>query len=324
MSAEAAVRSPEISAVIPCLNEAENAAAIAAAVAAEFEKAQVAYEIIFIDNGSTDGTVDIVRALCAADTRVRLIVNTRDYGQMRSPTHGIYQASGAAVIGICADFQDPPELIGDLIARWRAGAMIVLGVRRSERTSWFLRVIRAIGYGFFERFGDYRVIPGATGFGLYDRRVVECLKTWRDPEPFFRGMLVESGFALETVPYHRPERAGGVSKNGFFSLMSFALSGLASSSKHLLRLPLYFGLVALFTAFLTLLGAVTMAFLGRTAWLIVGFALVQAAFATMCLFLGLIGEQVRLISEIARNVPLVIERERVNFPNSPDDLDSRV
>jgi glycosyltransferase involved in cell wall biosynthesis len=306
---------PEISAVIPCLNEAENAAAIARAVGDQLEALGVAYEIIFIDNGSTDGTVAIVKGLCAGDQRIRLIVNTRNFGQMRSPTHAIYQASGEAVIGISADFQDPPELIGPLVARWRAGAMIVLGVRASEDTSWFLNFIRAIGYGFFSRFGDYRVVPGATGFGLYDRRVVDCLRTWRDPEPFFRGMLAESGFPLETIPYHRPQRAGGQSKNNPLSLLSFALSGLASSSKGLLRLPFYFALVVSLTTLLTMLAGVTRAILGHAPWLILGLALAQACFAAICFFLGFIGEQVRLIAEIVRDTPLVVERERVNFPN---------
>ncbi len=301
------------SAVIPCLNEAENAVAIAAAVAQELDREHEPYEIIFIDNGSTDGTIEIIRTLCATDPRVRLIVNNQNYGQMRSPTYGIYQASGAAVIGISADFQDPPEMIGQLIARWRAGAFIVLGVRETEKQPFVMRVVRAIGYGFFERFGDYRVIPGATGFGLYDRRVVDSLKQWRDPEPFFRGMLVESGYSLETIPYHRPGRAGGVSKNNFGTLVSFALSSLASCSKGLLRLPLYVSVIIFMTMFATLLGAAVLAFVGRAPWLALVFAAAQGAFATLCLFLGLLGEQVRLISEISRNTPLVIEKERVNF-----------
>ncbi len=304
----------ELSAVIPCLNEAENAAAIAAAVGAQLSKAGGAYEIIFIDNGSTDGTIDIVKGLCARDERIRLIVNNQNYGQMRSPTHGIYQASGRAIVGISADFQDPPELIGQFVARWRAGAQIVLGVRQSENTAFILHLVRAIGYGFFERFGDYRVIPGATGFGLYDRQVVDCLKQWRDPEPFFRGMLVESGYSLETIPYHRPERAGGQSKNNLASLFGFALSGLAGSSRRLLRAPLYVAVALLFTGAVTVVLALLTAVLGHDAWGALAFAVAQFAFGAICLFLGMIGEQVRLISEIVRNRPLVIEKERVNFP----------
>lgn len=308
----------EFSAVIPCLNEAENAAEIAAAVSGQFQRLGVTYEIIFIDNGSTDGTVDIVKSLCAVDDRIRLIVNTQNFGQMRSPTHGIYQAScTGAVIGICADFQDPPELIPQLIDRWRSGALIVLGVRQSENTSMILKFLRSIGYSFFKHFGDYRVIPGATGFGLYDRRVVDCLRQWRDPEPFFRGMLVETGFALATIPYHRPERAGGVSKNNIRTLLSFALSGLASSSKKLLRLPLYMAIIFGCTAVLTLLVCLICAVLGKPSFAYFLACLAQGAFAFICLSLGMIGEQVRLISEIVRNVPLVVEKERVNFQIEP-------
>ena len=166
----------------------------------------------------------------------------------------------------------------------------------------------------FERFADYRVIPGATGFGLYDRRVVDTLKQWRDPEPFFRGMLVESGFGLETIPYHWPGRAGGVSKNNFGTMMSFALAALASCSKKLLRLPLYLAMITFMTTFATFLAAAVVAICGHPPWLALGVALAQGGFASICLFLGLIGEQVRMISEMSRNTPLVIEKERINFP----------
>ncbi|MBA3811648.1 MAG: glycosyltransferase family 2 protein [Caulobacteraceae bacterium] len=304
----------DVSVVIPCLNEEDNVGPITAAVAAELAKAGVSHEIILIDNASTDATVQRARALCAADPRVRLIVNNRDYGQMRSPTHGIYQASGAAVIGMCADFQDPPALIGEFIARWRAGARIVLGVRRSEDMTPLMRLLRTVGYGFFQRFGDYSVIPGATGFGLYDREVVDRLARWREPEPFFRGMLVESGYALETIPYNRPPRAGGVTKNDFASLLGFAISGLGASSRKLLRAPLYLAAVTALATAVTGAGALVAATLGRAPWPWLWLTALEFNFAWVFFFLGVLGEQVRLISERTRHTPLVIEKERVNFP----------
>ena len=237
---------PDISVVIPCLDEAANVAPIVAAVAAELTKAEVSYEIILIDNGSTDGTLDLIRALCAEDKRVRLIANNRNYGQMRSPTYGIYQASGRAVIGMCADFQDPPELLGQFIARWRAGVRIVLGVRESERASVILQVVRAVGYGYLERFGDYKIIPGATGFGLYDRQVVDCLSSWREPEPFFRGMLVESGYSARNDPLSpAPPGRRSVEEQFLHPADLRALSALAVPRKRLLRAPLYLAAAAM-------------------------------------------------------------------------------
>ena len=313
----AACERPEVSAVIPTLNEEENVEGIAKAVADSLHRAGVTYEIIFIDNGSTDDTVRLVKGLCSSDRRIRLIVNTRNFGQMRSPTHGIYQATATgAVIGVCADFQDPPEMLVEFIQRWQAGAMIVLGVRASEQVGLLTRAIRDLGYGFFSRFGDYQVIPGATGFGLYDRRVVETLKRWRDPEPFFRGMLVESGYPLSTIPYHRPPRAGGKTKNNFFTLFGFALSSLAASSKGLLRLPLPTALVASFAAGLTLIWAAISAIAGRNGGPAFAWGMAEAAFAVISLFIGLLGEQLRLVAEMSRGVPLVIEKERVNFPDA--------
>jgi len=193
--------------------------------------------------------------------------------------------------------------------------MIVLGVRRSEKASFALRFVRSIGYGFFERFGDYRVIPGATGFGLYDRRVVDCLRRWRDPEPFFRGMLVESGFSLATISYDRPERAAGVSKNNLLSLLGFAVSGLASSSKKLLRLPIYLSMLGFVVAFATMCLAIILGVLRLSPWAALTWAAAETALSLILFFLGLMGEQIRLISDIARNTPLVIEKERINFPS---------
>lgn len=305
---------PELSIVIPCFNEEENVRGICAAVTAEATRHARSHEILLIDNDSTDATRNLMRALCAEDPRIRAIFNNRNYGQMRSPTYGIYQAEGAAVIGMCADFQDPPAMIGDFVRQWRAGAQIVLAQRRSERTSPMLGAVRRLGYAFLRKFGDYPIIPGATGFGLFDREVVDTLAAWNEPEPFFRGMLVESGFRLAVVPVDRPERAAGTSKNDFAALASFALSGLAGSAKSLLRLPIVLALFAAAIALPLLVAATIAALTGGPCLALLGFATGFGMFATVLLFLGVIGEQVRMLAERSRNVPLVIEAERINFP----------
>jgi glycosyltransferase involved in cell wall biosynthesis len=305
---------PDISVVIPCYNEEENAGPICAAVIAELETTGVSFDIIFIDNDSTDRTVEIIRALCEADPRVRLIVNTRNYGQMRSPTHAIYQTRGRAVIGICADFQDPPTLIPEFIARWRSGADIVLGVRQEEKAGPILGLTRKLSYWLAHNFGDYPIIPNATGFGLYDARVVDATRRLAEPEPFFRGMLVETGYRVETIEHARPMRERGKSKNNFFALLDFAMSALVGSSKRLLRFPIYLGVFGAMMTLLMLLGGIAAFFLGKpiAGWFIA--AVVQAEIALLFGFLGLLGDNVRIISERTRQTPLVLERERVNFP----------
>jgi polyisoprenyl-phosphate glycosyltransferase len=308
---------PEVSVVIACRNEEDNAEAIAAAVVAELEPLCESFDIIFIDNESQDRTVEIVKGMCARDPRIRLIVNTRNFGQMRSPTHGIYQARGRAVISMCADFQDTPALLPEFVRRWRAGTDIVLGVRDGEKSGPVLGFMRKLSYSLQQRFGDYPIIPNATGFGIYDRRVVEAIRALNEPHPFFRGLLVETGFSIETIPFKRPERAGGRSNNNFFTLLDFALNGLAGSSKNLLRAPLY---VAFFIGLLTvtcLLGAIYASFTGRSVQLWLFAAMLEGQFGLLFLFMGLFGVQIGLVSDRTRNQQLVLERERVNFP--PDD-----
>lgn len=305
---------PDVSVVIPCRNEEANAEAIASAVIAELNPLGVSFDLIFIDNESTDRTVEIIRGICQRDPRVRLIVNTRNFGQMRSPTHGIFVARGRAVIGMCADFQDPPALLPRFIERWRAGIDIVLGVRETERSGFILDNTRKLSYALARNFGDHAIIPNATGFGLYDRKVVDAIRAMNEPEPFFRGMLVETGFPLETITYHRPVRARGKSNNNFFALLDFAIGGLTASSKRLLRVPLYLGVLgAIVTVIMGLAGVIAF-FLHRpiAGWFIA--MVLQAQFAMLFGFIGLMGDHIRLISERTRRTPLVLERERVNFP----------
>jgi glycosyltransferase involved in cell wall biosynthesis len=307
----------ELSFAIPCFNEESNVVAMYEAVTAEAERHAASHEIVFIDNASTDRTRALLRDICKRDPRVRAIFNNRNYGQMRSPTYAIYQASGQAVIGMCCDFQDPPAMIGDLVRQWRAGAQIVLAQRRSEKTGVILGLLRRAGYAFLKRFGDYPLIPGATGFGLYDREVVDQLATWNEPEPFFRGMLIESGYRIAVLPYDRPVRAGGKSSNNYWALLNFALSGIGGSAKSLLRLQLIFGIyLCLASIVLAAITAARFIVSGYSPALLI-ITVVSALFSILLLCLGLIGDQVRLLAERTRNVPLVIEEERLNF--APED-----
>ena len=305
---------PELSVVIPCFNEEENAAAIAAAVVEQMDRVSSSYDIIFIDNGSSDRTVEIIRGLCAHDPRIRLIVNTRNFGQLRSPTHAVLEASGRAVIGIVADFQDPPELIPQFVERWRAGADIVLATSETRRVSPLFAAVRRLSYGLQRKFGDYPIIPNATGFGLYDAKVIRTIAALNEPDPFFRGLLVETGYKIETIAFKRPPRAAGRSKNGFLALLDFALSAFAGSSKGLLRVPLYVSFFVFLATVVTMIGAVYSMLVGANPRMWLFAALLEFQFGLLFLFLGLLGVQVRMISDRTRRTPLVIERERVNFP----------
>ncbi len=307
---------PELSVVIPCFNEEENAAAIGAAVVAQMDKVGGDYEIIFIDNGSSDGTVPIIRGLCAANPRIRLIVNTRNFGQLRSPTHALFEATGRAVIGIVADFQDPPGMIPSFVERWRAGADIVLATSETKKMSPMFASLRRLSYGLQRKFGDYPIIPNATGFGLYDAKVVRAIAALNEPEPFFRGLLVETGYRIETIPFKRPPRAAGKSKNGFLALLDFALSALAGSSKGLLRVPLYVSFFIFLATLFTAGGAIYSMLVGANPRMWLFAALLEFQFGLLFLFLGLLGVQIGMISDRTRGTPLVIERERVNFPTA--------
>ena len=315
MSAAATKGHPDVSVVIPCYNEEKNVEAIANAVIEQLDPLGLSFDIIFIDNDSIDKTVPLLREMCSKNPNIRLIINTRNFGQMRSPTYAVYQARGSGIIGMSADFQDPPELLPELIAAWKNGFDIVLAVRKVEQNvGLMLRFTRRLSYWAARNFSDYPVVPNATGFGLYDQKAVRAARGLAEPEPFFRGMLVETGFRMKTISYDRPERAAGESKNNFFNLLDFAMSTLAGSSKRLLRIPLYIGVFGALMSLIMLIGGVVAFFLDRpiAGWFIA--AVVQAEFALLFGFLGLLGDNLRIVSERTRKTPLVLERERVNFP----------
>ena len=306
---------PELSIVIPCYNEERNVEAIHSAVKKEAELHSSSYEIIFIDNFSTDDTRNLLRLICASHPETRAIFNNRNYGQMRSPTHAIYQTTGRAVIGMCADFQDPPSMIGPFMAQWRAGAQVVLGQRRSEQAAGLMGLVRKIGYQTLKAIADHPVVDGATGFGLFDRVVVDALSRWNEPEPFFRGMVVESGFRLSVLPVDRPARAAGESKNNWRSLTGFAISGLTGSAKTLLRLPLLLSFpIATISLLLFFIAVFDIQVAGLSFQSILIISIQGGVTALLLFFIGLIGDQVRIIGERSRGVPLVIEEQRINFP----------
>jgi glycosyltransferase involved in cell wall biosynthesis len=311
---------PLISIVTSCLNEEGNVEELYQRIRAQFEnRPGYEFEHIFIDNGSTDSTVARIKELAAADARVKLIVNARNFGHIRSPIHGIYQASGDAIIAMASDLQDPPELIGEFLRHWEAGYLIAIGVKPRTRETLVMAVVRRIYYKTLGRMADVPLIPNYTGFGLYDRSVIEIVRQIDDPYPYFRGLIAELGIAYASVEFEQPRRIRGITKNNFYTLYDMGMLGLTSYSKFPLRLATLSGFVlgaismTISLVYLVLKLLLWQQFAIGTAPVLIGvffFAAVQL------FFIGLVGEYVASIhTQVARR-PLVIERERVNLPNS--------
>lgn len=308
----------QISIVAPCLNEEENVEILHSRIQAVFEKiGNYAYEIIFIDNASTDATVERIKAIIARDPNVRLIVNARNFGHIRSPMHALMQTQGDATIAMAADLQDPPELISEFIAKWEAGFRIVVGVKPKSLESPMMFAVRRLYYRFFGRISDVPMIPNCTGFGLYDRTVVDYLRKIDDPYPYFRGIIADVGYEHSTIPYIQPQRHRGITKNNFYTLYDLAMLGITSYSKVPLRLATMAGfglsLLSLLLAFGYFIAKLVMwdNFSLGMAPMVIGlffFGSVQL------FFIGILGEYIGAIHTQVLKRPLVVEKERVNFP----------
>lgn len=308
-----------ISIITGCYNEEENVEALIKAVANVFSRMpQYTYEHVFIDNSSEDNTVAILKRIAETDKHVKIIVNTRNFGHVRSPFHGMMQCRGDAVISLVADFQDPPEMIEQFLQKWEEGYKIVIGIKRTSKENAIMFAVRRFFYNLLAKMSDSgeKPIKNFTGFGLYDQQFISVVRTLDDPYPYFRGMITELGFARYELEYTQPQRAGGRTKNNFFSLYDVAMLGFTSHSRLPLRLSAFIGF---FSAIISLVIALCYLVYKLVFWnrFEVGLAPVVIGvffFSSVQLFfIGIIGEYIGAIHTQVRKRPLVIEKERVNF-----------
>ncbi|MBY0507281.1 MAG: glycosyltransferase family 2 protein [Bryobacteraceae bacterium] len=307
-----------VSVVTPCYNEEANVEELCARVRRVMEGLpQYRYEHLFIDNASQDATVAKLKQIASQDRNVKIIVNCRNFGHVRSPMHGLYQATGDIIIMLFADLQDPPELLKDLLAEWENGTPVVLAIKRTSEESGLMFAIRTAYYRLVEKLTDFEVYEHFTGFGLYDRQLLDILREkYPDPYPYFRGMIAEVGFPYKSVFYNQKRRLRGITKNNFYTLYDAAMLGITKLSKVPLRLVTFFGfasamaslLVGLFYLIYKL--AFWNSFSVGVAPLVIGIFLF---ISVQMVSLGIIGEYIGSIHTMVQNRPLVIERERINF-----------
>jgi glycosyltransferase involved in cell wall biosynthesis len=274
------------------------------------------YEQIIIDNASTDSTVEILRRLAAQDKRVKVIINTRNFGHIRSPYHALLQAGGDAVIGMASDLQDPPEKIPEFIHKWEEGYKVVIGVKTSSKETGLFYFMRSLYYRILRGLSDVHLIDNFTGFGLYDRKVIEILREFHDPYPYFRGLIADIGFDIARIEFEQPRRKRGISKNNFYTLYDMAMLGVVSYTKVPLRLAAMLGFLTAAVSFLV--GLVYLVYkLAEWKNFSLGLAPVVIGLfflgSVQLLFLGIVGEYIGEIYTLSVRRPLVIEKERINF-----------
>jgi len=306
-----------ISLISPCFNEEESIAELYERVCRVMSPfADYDFEYIFIDNASTDGTVAALKGIAAKDRRVKIIVNTRNFGHIRSPYWGILQTSGEATIYLASDLQDPPELIGEFIKSWEEGYKVVLATKPVSAANPVMHFLRMSYYRVLDKISSIALLKDTTGFGLYDKEVLDHLRAIGDPYPYLRGLICELGYEVKCIPFIQPRRMQGISKNNIYSLYDIAMLGVVSHSMVPIRLASLLGFVlgsvsvTLAVIFLILKLAYWNSFPIGIAPLVIGMFLM---FGVVLLFIGLLGEYIGSIHTYVQRRPVVVERERVNF-----------
>lgn len=306
-----------ISVVTPCYNEQDNVQACVDAIKQVFAGYDnYTYEHIFIDNASTDHTLDLLKQIALQDKHVKIIANSRNFGHIKSPYYGLLQAKGDAVILFVADLQDPANLIPQFIQKWEEGYKTVVGTKKTSEESSIMFSIRTLYYKTVNKLSNISLIDNFTGFGLYDREVMEHLRKIDDPYPYFRGLVAEIGLGIYKIPYDQPIRVRGITKNNFFTLYDIGMLGIISHSLVPLRIATMTGFLI---SFLSILVAAIYFVVKLLFWN--SFSLGQAPvviglffFASVQLFfVGILGEYLGSVHTYAKNRPLVIEKERINF-----------
>jgi glycosyltransferase involved in cell wall biosynthesis len=306
-----------ISIITPCYNEEENVENTYRKVKDLFDSlGTYRYEHLFIDNASTDKTVEILRRIAAEDKNVKVIVNSRNFGHIRSPHHAFLQAKGDAVIPVVADLQDPLDLIPIFLQKWEEGHKIVMGVKSRSEEHPVMFAIRRFYYYLVSRLSEIELTNNFYGFGLYDRVVVEAIREMDDPYPYGRGMISEIGFQPAKIEYAQNRRQRGVTKNNFYTLYDMAMLGITSHSKVPLRLATMSGFAMAGFSLLVALGYFVYKLLYWDNFQVGIAPLVIGIFffsAVQLFFIGVLGEYIGMIHTQVVHRPLVVEKERINF-----------
>jgi glycosyltransferase involved in cell wall biosynthesis len=306
----------KISIVTPTFNEEENIQKICSGIKSEMEKLNINYEHIVIDNCSTDKTIENLKEICSRDKNVKVIINAKNFGHIKSPYYGILQSSGDACILMASDFQDPLELIPTYIQRWKSGAKIVLGKKTSSEENTFIFSLRKFFYKFLNKISETKLTENTTGSGIFDKSVINQLKNINDPYPYLRGLLSELSEEICIVEFNQPRRLLGKTKNNIFTLYDIGILGIIKHSRAPLRLVTFLGFVlsffSLLTAFIYFIYKLVFwnSFDVGIAPLVIG---IFGFTSIQILLLGIIGEYVGILLIHLRNLPLVIEKERINF-----------
>jgi glycosyltransferase involved in cell wall biosynthesis len=307
----------KISVCLPTFNEAENIKNMIFELEKVFnELRHKDYEILIIDNNSSDNTTEIILSEARVNKKIKLIKNNRNFGHICSPFHGIINCSGDVVIYLASDFQDPPEMIPLFLDKWKSGACVVLGIKTSSDEGRFKFALRSAYYSILQKITPYKVTKNTTGFGLYDKKVIEYLRTLNDPRPYLRGLIDEAGFQIETLEFNQPKRDKGKSKNNIASLIDFAFLGVTASTLLPLRV---LSLVSLVSGLVSLIFSLFFLIMKLFLWdlfsmgvapLLIGLFFM---FGVVLIFMGIIAEYLNNSLLYLRRRPLVHEHYRVNF-----------
>lgn len=306
-----------ISIVTPCYNEADNIdelydrICLAIAPLTKYD-----FEIIAIDNASTDGTPDYLRRYASQDPRFKVIFNNRNFGHIRSPYWGMIQSRGDATIYLASDLQDPPEYIASFIEQWEKGWKVVLGTKPISQTNFVMHTIRKLYYRLLDSISDVPLVKDSTGFGIYDKVVLDHFRTIGDPYPYMRGLVCELGYPIDTIEFKQPRRGRGFTKNNFYTLYDIGMLGIVSHSILPLRISSMIGFLLATVSFITSIFYLIKKLLFWNDFPL-GLAplviLTTFLFGTLFVFLGIIGEYLGSIHVYLKNRPIVVEKERINF-----------
>lgn len=310
----------KISIMIPCYNENENVEPISEAVVnvMETQLAQYDYEILFIDNASTDGTRDKLETICEKNKKIKAIFNVTNFGQFNSPFYGMCQTTGDCTIPLCCDFQDPVELIPVFVKQWEEGHKIVSGIKTSSKEPGIIYFLRTMYYKTIKNMSSVKMIEHFTGFGLYDKTFISLLKQLDDPIPFIRGIVAEygAGFNMIEIEYDQPQRRAGKTHNNFYSLYDAAMLSFTSYTKVGLRLATFLGFFSAVVSFIVALVYMIMklthwsTFMAGTAPMTIGVFLIGGI---QLFFIGFMGEYILNINTRVIHRPIVVEEKRINF-----------